>query len=163
MTAGLLWTLLLIVVYALAVGSFAPWDLLLGFLVAVVLVAGLRRHVPGTGIPGPRLLWRLGGVPALAAAVLRDMTIGTWQVAAVVLGIRPLRRPGVVAIPIGDRSEAGALATAFIGTLAPGEFLVEIDWERRVLLFHVLDAGDPARVRARFAASYRNRQRRVVP
>jgi len=163
MALAALWTLVLAAVYALTLGSFAPWDVALGVLLGAVLVAAARRAGLVARSGGPGLPGRLLRSPLLAAAVFRDMTVGTWQVASVVLGIRPLRRPGIVAIPIGERSDAGALVTAFLSTLSPGEFLVEIDWEKRVLLFHVLDASDPARVRARFADFYRQHQQPVVP
>jgi multisubunit Na+/H+ antiporter MnhE subunit len=163
MAPALLWVLILTAVYALTLGSFAPWDVALGALVATVLVASLGRTAPGLQGGGTRIVGRLLRLPPLAAAVLRDMTLGTWQVASVVLGIRPLRQPGIVAIPIDGRSDAGVLVTAFLATLAPGEFLVEIDWEERVLLFHVLDASDAEKVRSRFADFYLRHQQRVVP
>ena len=102
-------------------------------------------------------------LPVLVLVVLRDITMGTWQVAAVVLGVRPLERPGIVVVPLGERSDAGALVSAFVATLSPGEFLVDVDWERREMTFHVLDAREPDRVRERFDVFYRAHQRHLVP
>jgi multisubunit Na+/H+ antiporter MnhE subunit len=163
MARALLVIATLTLVYALAIGSFAPWDLLLGAAVSAVLVAGLGPAVLGRAPVRAGLVRRMVGFPSFVGVTLLDMTVGTWQVASVVLGLRPLRRPGIVEIPIGERSDSGALFTAFAATLAPGEFLVDIDWDREVLLFHVLDASDPDRVRGRFAEIYRDHQQRVFP
>lgn len=163
MVRALLWVLVLTAVYGLTVASFGPCDVALGAIVAVVLVATLGRVAlvaPGGQASRSR---RLVGLPLLVGAILRDMTAGTWQVSATVLGLRPLRHAGIVVVPFGERSDAAVLATAFAATLSPGEFLVEIDWDRRVMVFHVLDAGDPDRVRARFADFYRRHQHPVVP
>lgn len=157
------WILLLTGVYALALASLDPWDLALGAAVATLLVAALRRDALRGAASVPGLLARAARLPVLVLVVLRDITAGTWQVAAVVLGIRPLERPGIVVVPLGERSDAGALVSAFVATLSPGEFLVDVDWERREMTFHVLDAGEPDRVRERLDAFYRAHQRRVVP
>lgn len=167
MVVVLLTAALLTLVYALTIGSFAPWDVGAGALIATALAVGLRgaeaRRSLSGGVGLVELGKRTAGLPALTLVVLREMTVGTWQVASVVLGIRPLGRPGIVSVPIGDRSDAAVIVTAFLGTLSPGEFFVDADWERGVLWFHVLDASDPERVRARFREMYRRYQRRVVP
>jgi len=150
--------------YVLMLASLDPWDVALGVLVSAGVLVVFGRFLFG-GVPGsiPGLGRRLLAVPPFVWAVLRDITVGTWRVAAVVLGIRPLTHPGIVVIPIGDRTEAGVVVGAFAATLAPGEYLVDIDWENRRMLMHVLDAGDPDDVRDRFADFYERYQRRLVP
>lgn len=164
MNRALLWVVVLTLVYALALASFDPLDLLLGALLAAGLLTALRGILFGGR---PAAIAGLGrralAAPRLAWAVARDITIGTWQVALVTLGVRPLVRPGIVAVPFGDRSPNGAIVTGFVATLAPGEFLVEIDWSSERLLLHVLDARDPDAVRARFADFYRRYQRTFAP
>ncbi len=164
MTRGLVSVALVTVVYLLALASVHPLDVLVGGVVAFGLVAGLRRFL-FTGEAG-----RLADLPrrTLAlfpymVAVLWDITKGTWQVALVVLHLRPLACPGIVAIPIGERTEAGIVATSLVATLSPGEFLVDVDYERGVILMHVLDASDPEAVRARHDDFYRRYQRAVFP
>jgi multisubunit Na+/H+ antiporter MnhE subunit len=149
--------------YALVLASADPRDLLAGALVSagVLLLFG-RFLFGGRPAPLPRLGARLVALPGLVWAVLRDITVGTWQVAAVVVGLRPLERPGIVVVPFGERSDAAALVGGFVATLAPGEYLVDVDWERRLLVMHVLDAADPDAVRARFDDFYRRHQRAVV-
>lgn len=164
MTRALLWIAALVLVYALMLASFDPLDLALGGLVAAALLAALRGFVlSAPAAAGGTLFRRALAVPRFVWAVLVDITAGTWQVTSVVLGLRPLGRPGIVLVPFGDRTPNGVVVTAFAATLSPGEFLVDIDWDRRRLLFHVLDARDPEAVRARFAGFYERYQRAMAP
>jgi multicomponent K+:H+ antiporter subunit E/multicomponent Na+:H+ antiporter subunit E len=80
-----------------------------------------------------------------------------------VLHLRRLEQPGLVRIPIGERSERGVAVSALATTLSPGTVLVDVDWERRDLLLHVIDASDPDAVRARLQRFYDRFQRRVFP
>jgi multicomponent K+:H+ antiporter subunit E/multicomponent Na+:H+ antiporter subunit E len=156
--------LVLTAVYALTLASLHPWDLALGLGVSALVLLLFRRFLLGDGLrPLEGLPRRLLALPALLWHVLVDITVGTWRVASIVLGLRPLEQPGIVDIPIGERTDTGAVVSAFLGTLSPGEYLVDIDWERRCLLMHVIDARDPEDVRARFARTYERWQRQVVP
>ncbi|HLF67702.1 MAG TPA: Na+/H+ antiporter subunit E [Gaiellaceae bacterium] len=154
----------LTLIYALAVASFHPWDLAFGLGASALVLLLFRAFLFG------ERLCSIDGLGARALAllpfvwrILVDMTVGTWRVASVVLHLRPLESPGIVAVPLGERSAAGAVVSAFAATLSPGEYLVEIDWERRRLLMHVLDARDPEAVRKHFETFYDRYQRRVVP
>ena len=157
--------LLLTAVYALTLASFALWDLLAGLLISAALLLATRRlTLEEGGHRGPPPLWRrIVRFPVLCLALLREITVGTWQVALVVTGLRPLREPGIVAIPLGDRSTAGLAASALLVTLSPGEVFVDVDHDRRVMLLQVLDASDPAAVRERHDRFYLRYQRDVFP
>jgi len=48
-------------------------------------------------------------------------------------------------------------------SLTPGELVVDLDWERRVMLVHALDAADPDRIRAEQRHLYERFQRAVFP
>lgn len=164
MNRALLWLALLTLVYAFALASFDPLDLLLGALLSSGLLVVLRAFVfGGRPVPISALARRAIALPPFAWAVIRDITIGTWLVASVVLGVRPLEQPGIVAVPFGDRSPNGVILTGFVATLSPGEFLVDIGWGGRRMLLHVLDARDPEAVRTRFADFYRRYQREIAP
>lgn len=155
---------LLTLVYVLTLASLDPWDLALGLGASAVALVVFRRFLFGERVtPIDRLGRRALALPKLVWRVLADITVGTWRVAAVVLHLRPLEHPGIVAIPLGERSDVGAVVSAFAGTLSPGEYLVDIDWDERRLLMHVLDASDPDSVRASFAEFYERYQRKVFP
>jgi multisubunit Na+/H+ antiporter MnhE subunit len=160
----LLALVLLVAVYAMTLASFAPWDLLAGALVSAAVLVATRRLSFGDGSTDPPPLGRrLLHFPRFAVELAREVAVGTWQVSLVVLGVRPLRRPGIVAVPVGERTASGVAASALAMTLSPGEVFVDVDWERRVMLVHVLDASDPDGVRRRYDAFYRRFQREVFP
>ena len=155
---------LLILVYALVLGSFYPADLALGAVLSGVLLYVLHPIVmPGGTRSRGMTMGRVVGFFPFAAAVARDVAVGTWGVALVTLHARPLGRSGIVAIPVGERSEMGVAVSALVATLSPGEVLVGLDQERGVMLVHVIDAADPGEIRRRHDDFYRRYQRRVFP
>ena len=164
MTRLLLSLLSLTLIYALTLGSFDPWDLLVGAVVSAAVLLQYRRFLFGGW---PRPLTGLGGrlvafVP-FAWATVRDITVGTWYVTLVVLHLRPLVRPGIVAVPMEERSPDGVVVTGLAVTLSPGSVLLDLDWERRLMLFHLIDASDPEAVRAAYHDFYYRLQRKVFP
>jgi multisubunit Na+/H+ antiporter MnhE subunit len=159
----LLWVAVLAAVYLLALGSFHPFDLALGLILAAALSFGLRGRLERPRGEGPPLAARVTAAPLLLAALLAEVARGTWDVALRVLGLRPVEHPGIVAIPIGERSELGVAVTGLLAGLSPGSLLLDVDHERRAMLFHVIDASDPDAVRAQLDRFYQRYQRRVFP
>ena len=156
--------LLLTLVYALVLASFHPWDLALGALLSGVLLFSFRRFVfDGKPAPLPGLLGRVLAFWPFAFAVFRDTLAGTLRVTRVTLRRRTLEKSGIVAVPIGDRSTIGVAVSALVATISPGEFLVDIDWDRGVMLVHTMDASDPEEVRRSHELFYRRYQRKVFP
>jgi multisubunit Na+/H+ antiporter MnhE subunit len=155
---------LLTVVYALTLSSFDPWDLGLGALIAAGLLGSFQRAVVGRRpAPLPNLPTRLVAFVPFAGRVFWETLAGTWAVAIVILGLRPLRHSGIVAIPIEGRSHAGIAVTALVTTLSPGSYFIGVDSEQDVMLFHFLDASDPEAIRRDRARFYRRYQRHVFP
>jgi multicomponent Na+:H+ antiporter subunit E len=150
--------------YALALGSFYPLDLLFGAGLSAALVVASRQFVfgdePGRG---PSFLRRVAAFVPFSFAVFREVVAGTWEVTLVTLHLRPLKSPGIVQVPIGERTQVGVAVWALITGLAPGTFFVEVDEKRRVVLIHVIDAGDPEAFRRKQEDFYRRYQRGVFP
>jgi multisubunit Na+/H+ antiporter MnhE subunit len=164
MTSRLLAVALLAAIYLLTLASLDPWDLGAGLLVGAAIAIGLRRFLfAGEPLPARVLASRALHLPLYALAVGWEVVRGTWQVALIVAGIQPLRRPGIVAVPIGERSPTGVAVSALAITLSPGELYVDTDEEQGTMLIHVLDAGDPDAVRDRFQRFYDRFQRKVFP
>ena len=164
MSAGrLLWVAVLAAVYLLALGSFHPFDRALGLLLAAGLSFGLRGGLERPQGEGPPLAARLAAAPALLAALLAEIARGTWDVALRVLHLRPVEHPGIVLVPIGERTELGVAVTGLLVGLSPGSLLLDVDEGRRAMLFHVIDASDPDAVRAQIDGFYHRYQRRVFP
>ena len=152
--------LLLAGAYLLVLGSVAPWDVAAGLLLGVVLTVLLHGRLPYPAGPAasPRCLLAL---PGLAGAVLLDVLRGTWDVALRVVGLRPLATPGIVTVPVGDRSPRGVAVTGFMVGLSPGSVLLDVTGD--TMVFHVIDAGDPDAVRASVERFYTRHQRKVWP
>jgi multicomponent Na+:H+ antiporter subunit E len=151
--------------YALALGSFHPLDLLFGTGLSAALVVVSRRFVfgdaPGGG--GPSFLRRAAAFVPFSFTVFWEVVAGTWEVTLVTLHLRPLVRPGIVAVPIASRTPSGVAVWAGVTGLAPGSFFVDVDRERGVALIHILDVRDPAAFREEQERFYRRYQSKVFP
>ncbi|MDP8926121.1 MAG: Na+/H+ antiporter subunit E [Actinomycetota bacterium] len=162
MKRTLLVLLLLTGVYAMVLASFHPWDLLFGALVSGALIYAFRQFVFG-GRPDllPGFLRRCAAFFPFVWAAVWDIVAGTWQVALVVLHLRPLAEPGVVEVPVGERTPTGVAISALVTTLSPGAFLVEADDES--ILIHLIDASDPEAFRRDREDFYQRYQKKVFP
>lgn len=157
-------TLALAGVYCLALGSLDPWDVGAGVLVGGVVVVGLRDHLfTSAPVSAAKTLRRAAAFVPFALVVLRDTAVGAVRVALVVAGLRHEHDPGIVRVPFEERSEGGVAVAALVTSLTPGELVIELDWEERAMLVHLLDARDPEAARARHRRFYRRYQRHVFP
>lgn len=151
----------LVAVWLLTLAGTDGADVIVGAVLAVAVAVWLRP--PEVGTIGTSATARLAGTPALTWVVLVDVVQGTWDVALRVLGLRAMECPGLVLVPIGERTALGIAATGLLFGLSPGSVLIEVDDERRAMVWHVVDARDPDAVRARFERFYDRYQRRVIP
>jgi multisubunit Na+/H+ antiporter MnhE subunit len=168
MSRYLISVVLLVLVYALTLASFHPADLLIGLIISVAVLQLFRpllenQRLTRGGQPAPHPWRRTVAFVPFLIMVLWEIIVGTWRVALVVLHLRPLVAPGIVSVPIGDRTPIGIAVFGLATTLAPGTVLLHIDWRKRVMLIHVLDASDPDAVRAEQAHFYERWQRPVFP
>ncbi len=150
----------LCLIYVAVLGSADPADVAMGALFGGLALAATRA---GTRPVAPGLARRFLHFFPFAAVVLADVVTGTWHVALVVLGLRPLRSPGIVDVPIGERTPRGLAVSALALTLSPGSLVIDIDETRQVMLVHVIDATDADEVRAKFDQFYTRWQRPVFP
>ncbi|TSC23176.1 Na+/H+ antiporter subunit E [Corallococcus sp. Z5C101001] len=156
--------LALALLYALMVGSFHPVDLALG----AVLATGVVRLFPLAGLPpvvGGREAWRrTRHLPRFAWALTVLVVKSCLQVLGIIFG-RHCRadHAGVVEVPMGERTARGVQVSSWIMSLAPGTVLLELDWERRVMRMHALDASNPDQLRQQQEHFYQHYQRAVFP
>jgi len=146
-------------VYLLVMTSAKPADAAAGLLLGLVLAVALRPRLPGRSPATPGLAGLIALGPVLARTAV-EMAVGSWRTARFCL--RGTGQPGFVEIPRGERSRHGV---AFWGVLtgeAPDEVPVDVDEDRRVLIVHLVDAGDPEAVRERHRRAYERAQRKVV-
>jgi multisubunit Na+/H+ antiporter MnhE subunit len=155
---------LLTITYALTLASFHPWDVLMGLLLSAGLLLASRAFLFGEEPPPlPAFPRRAIAFFPFAVMVLWDVMVGTWYVAQVALRLRPLVQPGIVVVPIEERTPNGVAVCSLVTTLSPGSFLVDVDWQRGIMLFHNIDAGDPDAVRKSHRHFYERYQRHVFP
>src|SRR5699024_5323271 len=143
-------------IFALMTSDLSWQNLVLGFVISLGLLGLLRRQVLPRPLPQNAFAWHLVlYAPVLLWYLFVDILKGTWTVSLITLGIRPLRRPGIVKLPIGAHSAYGAGPVGYFVTLSPGSFMVDVDWEAGEMLIHVIDASDPAEVRRDAEKYYR--------
>jgi len=155
----------LTLVYALVLASLDPLDLLMGAVVSTIVTLGLRA-APDIDAHDERLAGlprRMLAFPWFVLGLLGEVLAGTWDTMLRALGVRSIARPGIVLVPIGERTRLGVAVSGLATTLAPGSVLVDVDWERGAMLVHVIDAGDPEAVRAQHRAFYERFQRGSFP
>lgn len=154
----------LVLFYAVALGSFKPLDLLLGAIVgSIVLVAfrGFLFRQPVDGAGG--LARRAVRLPMFLLVIAREVIVGTWRVGVAVLSRKPVGVSGLILVPMAERTDLGVAVSSLAISLTPGELVVDLDWDRRIMLVHALDADDPDRVRAAQQRLYERYQRGVFP
>lgn len=156
--------ILLTLVYAMTLASFDPWDLAIGAALSALILWLFRRHMfIEPAIPARELLSRIVYFVPFVYGLIVNIVQGTVQVAAIVVGLRPLRQPGIVKVPIGERTRLGVAMTSLETALSPGTFMIDVDWEENVMLIHSIDASDPDEVRADHQNFYERYQRKVFP
>lgn len=131
---GLLWNILLAVVWAAITGDFAPGNLVLGFVLGFVVLLGSRRAI-GSADYARRLLHVLG----LVLYFLWELILSNFRVASDVLRPRLSLRPGVVAIPLDARTDVEIVLLANLLTVTPGSLSLDVSPDRRTLYLHVMD------------------------
>ena len=145
-----------VAIFCMMVGDFSIQNIVVGIALTGILMHVFRaqvapRPLPPVGLSMHILLY----TPVLFYYLFIDIMKGTWQVVSISLGLKPLRRPGIIKYPIPTKSPYGAGPVGYFITLSPGSFLVDIDWEENVLLVHVLDASDPDALRRDAEKYYR--------
>ena len=137
MRIPVLW-LVLVGMWLLLAGTITIGQTVLGMLVALVAVTGLRA------LQGPRARpRRLLPALRLAALVTVDITRSNLEVAALVLRPKARRHSaGFIDIPLELRDPAGLAVLACIITATPGTSWAGYDARSGVLTMHVLELVD---------------------
>ena len=152
------------VTYSLTVASFAWEDLAFGAGLTAVLLAMFRNVLLGGPLPSSRrVLVSIAAFPLVVLGTIREIFTGTWLVAKHVVGIRPLEHPGIVRIPIGERSPVSRGMAGYVITVSPGTFLVDFDNETNEMLVHAIDASDPDALRRHYQSLFLSYERHFVP
>ena len=160
MSGFVLRLLLLSLVWLLMLGRLSVGDLLVGLLLSATLLLLLGYR--GTDQQASVVMGRVLAFWPFLLVGLREVLVATWDVASIVLGLRPAH-PGYVEVPIGERTPVGIVVTSWLTTLIPGSVFIDIQPERETMIFHVFDASDPDAFRANTEHLYERYQRKVFP
>jgi multisubunit Na+/H+ antiporter MnhE subunit len=147
-------------IYLMVLTSLDPGDVVVGLLLGLGVVLGLRAHTVDHTDHAPLSVLLLAGGRMLAGT-LWEMVVGTWRVVRFCLG--GPAQPGFVEIPRGDRSHRGVALWGLLTGEAPDEYPVDVDDARAVLIVHLLHADDPDAVRERHRVARERSQRHLVP
>ncbi|MDQ2655049.1 MAG: Na+/H+ antiporter subunit E [Chloroflexota bacterium] len=160
----LIGTVLMAVIYCLALASVDPWDIGLGLVLGFLVLRGFRAFIfPEPSPAESEVLIRLLYLPRLMIAELVEIVRGTINVARAVLSPQLPDTHGFVSIPVGARSERGVDFSGFLNTLSPGSVYIGLDTDADSWVIHALDAEDSLQVAADAQAFYEKYQRPVLP
>lgn len=160
----LIGTVLMAVIYCLALASADPWDVGLGLVLGFLVLRGFRTFVfPEPSPAEVTVLSSLLRLPRLIVAEFVEIVRGTINVARAVLSPQLPDTHGFVSIPVGARSERGVDFSGFLNTLSPGSVYIGLDTDANSWVIHALDAEDSQQVAADAQAFYEKYQRPVLP
>lgn len=138
---------------------FAAWLALIGkisvahLLLAAILAWGLPlaaaaflTHLPQVASPGIAVRFLF--------VVLWDIVLANAAVARLVLGPMPRLRPVFVTVPLALTHPQSIALLASIITMTPGTVSAVLSADRRSLLVHALDSGDPDALVAQIKQRY---------
>jgi len=138
----LLLNLLLALAWMALTGQFNPFNFVVGFLLAYLMLHLLQRSGdPISYFQRAPLLIRF------AFFYLKELFVANLRVAATVLSPRMEVTPAVIAIPLEAESELSISLLANLITLTPGSLTLDISVDSRVLYVHTMYAEDMDKLR----------------
>jgi multicomponent Na+:H+ antiporter subunit E len=138
----LLLNLLLALAWIALTGQFDPFNFVVGFLLAYLMLRFLQRPGdPKTYYQRAALLIRFGFF------YLWELFLSNLRVAVTVLSRRMQIKPAVVAVPLEAESDLSISLLANLITLTPGSLTLDISADRQVLYVHTMYAEDIDQVR----------------
>ncbi|HEX9787585.1 MAG TPA: Na+/H+ antiporter subunit E [Candidatus Binatia bacterium] len=156
---GLLWNILLALVWVGMTGDFTPGNFVIGFALGLLILFFARRVVAT-----PNYLVKIVQAAELFVFVLWELILANLRVAYDVMTPGYRMRPGVVGIPLDARTDAEITLLANLITLTPGTLSLDVSTDRRVLYIHVMyiDNDDLDEVRRKIKNGFERRVLEVL-
>ena len=156
---GLLWNILLALVWVGMSGDFSLSTFVLGFALGFVVLFFARRV-----IGAPQYAFKIVKALELFVFLLWELLLANLRVAYDVLTPGYQMRPGVIALPLDARTDAEITLLANLITLTPGTLSLDVSSDRRVLYIHVMyiDRGDLEEVRRKIKSGFERRVLEVL-
>ncbi|MBA3890930.1 MAG: Na+/H+ antiporter subunit E [Gemmatimonadaceae bacterium] len=145
-------------IWILAFNRLTPGVVVLGAALAVLVPLATARFWPEY----PRR-FRYGPALRFLVVFLHDIVIANVRVAVLVLGPARRLRPAFFVVPLEVTQPYVTALLAAVISLTPGTVSADFDPERRALLIHGLDVGDPAVEVARIKARYERALQEIFP
>ncbi|MEF3273152.1 MAG: Na+/H+ antiporter subunit E [Chloroflexus sp.] len=153
--------------------SFTLPDLIVGLVVSYGIVALSSRFlsIPFTngGLGRPRMdsrdyARRTVKWLAFIGFALWSILKANMDMARIVLFRRAEDiRPGIIAIPLDVKSDAGITVLANLITLTPGTVSLDVSTDRRTIYIHCIDVQDAAAVRDDIKQNFERRVMELLP
>jgi multicomponent Na+:H+ antiporter subunit E len=154
---GLLWNLILALVWAAVTGDFSAGSLSLGFGLGF-LVLFFTQPIAGALTYTRKVRQVLG----LLVFFLWNLILANLRVAYDVLTPGYNMRPGVIAIPLDARTDAEITLLANLITLTPGTLSLDVSASREELYIHAMYIDDPDEVRREIKNGFERRVLEVL-
>ena len=134
------WNMLLALLWVILSGSYSISNLVVGMFLSYLVLAYVARDKP-------MFANYFGKLPKMISFILFfiwDLTKANARVAYDVLTPRHLMRPGVIAIPLDLKDDAGISLYANLITVTPGSLSLDVSSDRKVLYVHLMYLDDEA-------------------
>ena len=146
----------LVFAWVAVTGEVSVANLLEGAVLAGLLVLVLRVPL--------RRRFRLEKVPkalGLLLYFLKELLLSNAAVARILLSPVSSLTPGIVAVPLDLKSDAGITVLANLVTLTPGTLSLDVSPDRRTLYVHALHVEDPEAFRLEVKDGFERRVKEV--
>ncbi|NLE85724.1 MAG: Na+/H+ antiporter subunit E [Myxococcales bacterium] len=154
----LLGNLLLAIAWAALQGEFSLKNLLIGYGLGYLIIAGLTRG----GVLPPGYRNKVHAVLSLAAFLFWAFMIANLRMAIDVM--RPVRhmKPGIVQIPLDAETDYELLLLSTLINLTPGTISLDISKDNKILYLHVMHVADADAVRREIKHNFERRVLEVL-
>lgn len=142
------WNMLLALLWVILSGNYSISNLVAGMLLSYLVLAYVARDKP-------MFANYFGKLPQMLRFMLFfiwDLIKANARVAYDVLTPTHLMRPGVIAIPLDLKDDAGISLFANLITVTPGSLALDVSSDRKVLYVHLMYLDDEASQLAEFKA-----------
>lgn len=133
--------LILALVWGAITASFAPGNLVFGFVLGFVSLWLVRHRFDEKNFNRPSQIVRL------AALFLSELFMSAVKVARDTLSPRMDFRPAIVAVPLDVEQDVEIMLLANLISLTPGTLSVDVSTDRSTLYIHAMNVDDPAALR----------------
>jgi len=129
--------LVLALIWGAVTASFAPANLLFGFVLGFFSLWLVRHRFNARNFFRPARFLRLAGV------FLKELCLSGYRVARDTLSPQMNFQPAIIAFPLDLKQDAEILLLANMISLTPGTLSVDVSTDKSTLYIHAMNVDDP--------------------